>query len=248
MEQCKFKMEKWLWMIGIVSLMAALPAIARADHAKRQESTLTVNGQAEVLAMPDRALVNLGAEAQEKDASDAIAKVNGIMNDALRNIKKLGIDDAAIQTTQVNLFPVYENLKADDPGPANVVAYRANNSVQVTVDDLSLVGKVIDAANAVGADRQNGVDFQLKDDTEVKASALKLAAQQARAKAQALADALGVRLVEVRSVDESGVNIVHPYTPGPMMMRAQSAAETPVETGQMKIQANVTLVYAIEPR
>lgn len=244
----QFKAKKWLWMLAVISLMAALPSMARADDAKHQESTLTVNGQAEVLAMPDRALVNVGAEAQDKDAADAIAKVNSIMNDALRNIKKLGIDDAAIQTTQVNLFPVYENLKADDPGPANVVAYRANNSVQVTVDDLSLVGRVIDAANTAGANSQNGVDFQLKDDTAVKASALKLAAQQARTKAQALADALDVRLVEVRSVNESGVNIIRPYAPGPMMMRAQSAAETPVESGQMKIQANVVLVYVIEPR
>jgi len=244
----KVKTGRWFLVLGILSMMATLPSMAKADKSDKPERTLTVNGQAEVMAFPDRARINLGAEVQENEASEATAGVNRIMNRALASIKKLGIKDDAIQTTQVNLYPVYANLKSGDPGPAKVVAYRAANTVQITVDDLSLIGKVIDAANEAGANKQNGVNFELKNDTVAKSQALRKAAAEARTKAQALADALGVRLVEISSVNEGGVNIVYPRAYGGAMMMAKDSASTPIQSGQLTIQANVSLVYIIASR
>lgn len=247
----KMKTQRWLLVLGVLSMMAALPTFARADKSDdaKPERTLTVNGQAEVMAFPDRARINLGAEAQDSDASAATAKVNTIMNNALASIKKLGIKNDAIQTTQVNLYPVYAPQKPNDTSPPPVVAYRANNTVQVTVDDLSLVGRILDAANRAGANRQNGVNFELKDDTVAKAQALRKAAAEARTKAQALADALDLRLVEISSVNEGGVNIIYPRPyGGAMMMMAKDSADTPIQSGQLTIQANVSLVYVIAPR
>ncbi len=247
----KVKTGRWFLMLGILSMVAALPSIAKADKSEnaKPERTLTVNGQAEVMATPDRARINLGAEAQENEASEATASVNSIMNRALAKIKKLGIKDDAIQTTQINLYPVYANRKPGDTNPPLVIAYRATNTVQVTVDDLSLIGKVFDAANEAGANKQNGVSFELKDDTVAKAQALRKAAAEARTKAQALAGALDVRLVEISSVNEGGVNVVYPRAyNGAMMMRAEASDSTPVQSGQLTIQANVSLVYIIAPR
>jgi len=246
----RMKMQRWLLVMGIFSVMAALPSLARADRSDnpKPERTLTVNGQADVMAFPDRARINLGAEAQESDASAATAKVNAIMNDALANIKRLGIENDAIQTTQVNLNPVYAPQKSSDTSPPPVIAYRATNTVQVTVDDLSLVGRVLDAANRAGANRQNGVNFELKDDTVAKAQALRKAAAEARTKAQALADALDLRLMEISSVNEGGVNIVYPRPYAYGMMKAADSASTPIQSGQLTIQANVSLVYVIAPR
>lgn len=247
----RIKTERWVLVLGIISMMAALPSMAKADKSDnvKPERTMTVSGQAEVMATPDRARINLGAEAQESDASEATAKVNSIMNGALANIKKLGVKDDAIQTTQVNLYPVYANRKTGDNSPPSVVAYRATNAVQVTVDDLSLVGKVLDVGNAAGANVANGVNFELKDDTLSKAQALRKAAAEARTKAQALADALDVRLVELSTVNEGGVNVVYPRAfGGAMMMAARDSASTPIQSGQLTIQANVSLVYVIAPR
>jgi len=241
------KAQRWLLVLGVLSMIGALPTFARADNTK-PEHTLTVNGQAEVMTFPDRARINLGAEAQESNASAATAKVNSIMNDALASIKNLGIKNDAIQTTQVNLYPVYASQKSGDTSPPPVVAYRASNTVQVTVDDLSLIGKVLDAANRAGANRQNGVNFELKDDTVAKAQALRKAAAEARTKAQALADALNVRLVEISSVNEGGVNIVYPRAYAGAMMRVADSESTPIQSGQLTISANVSLVYVIAPR
>lgn len=246
----KMKLKHWVLLFGVLSMLTALPTMARADRGDnvKPERTLTVNGQADVMVYPDRARVNLGAEAQASDASEATSKVNSIMNGALANIKKLGVKDDAIQTTQVNLMPIYAPQKPDDIAPAQVIAYRAVNTVQVTLDDLSLVGKVFDAANRAGANRQNGVNFELKNDTAAKAGALRKAAAEARTKAQALADALDLRLVEVSSVSESGVNIVYPRANYGAMMREVSSDSTPIQSGQLTINANVSLVYIIAPR
>lgn len=244
------KTGRWYLVLGIISMMAALPSIAKADKSDhmKPERTLTVNGQAEVMATPDRAQINLGAEAQESEASKATASVNSIMNRALDSIKKLGVKADDIKTTQVNLYPVYATRKSGDTTPPPVVAYRATNAVQITVDDLSLIGKVLDAANKAGANKQNGVNFELKNDTVAKSQALRKAAAEARTKAQALADALDVRLVEIRSVNEGGVNIVYPRPYGGAMMMAKDSASTPIESGELTIQANVSLVYVIAPR
>ncbi|MEO6907491.1 MAG: SIMPL domain-containing protein [Abditibacteriaceae bacterium] len=246
----KMKTERWILVLGVLSMMMALPSMAKADKSDnvKPERTLTVSGQAEVMATPDRANINLGAEAQENDAASATAKVNSIMNRALVSIKKLGIKDDAIQTTQVNLYPVYANLRSNDLGPAKVVAYRATNSVQISVDDLSLISRVLDAANAAGANVQNGVNFELRDDTVTKAGALRKAAAEARTKAQSLADALGVRLVEISSVSEGGVNVIYPRAYGGAMMMAADSASTPIQSGQITISANISLTYVISPR
>jgi len=240
------KMQKWLWVLGIITLVGVVPRTARADKDDCPERTLAVSGQAEVKVAPDRARVTIGAEAQESDASEATARVNTIINAALKEIKKLGIKDKAIQTTRINLYPIYENLKSGDPGPAKIVGYRATNSVQVTVDELSLVGKVLDAANEAGANRQNGVSFELKNDAEAKAEALKLAAQEARAKAQTLANALGVRLVAIKSVNENNTSVIMPRPLASMAMYKSASADTSVQAGEMTVQAGVSLVYVIE--
>lgn len=243
----KVKTSRLLVMLGILSMIAALPSMAKADDAKEQR-TLRVSGQAEVMVTPDRARVTFGAEAQESDATEATAKVNSIMNRALANIKRLGISDKDIQTKQVNLYPVYATRKSGDTNPPPVVAYRATNTVQVTVDDLSLIGKIIDTANEAGANRQNGVSFELKDDTVAKSQALRKAAAEARTKAQALVDALDVRLVKIMSVNEGGVNVVYPRAYEGGMMMARDSASTPIQTGELTVQANISLVYVIASR
>lgn len=244
------KIGRWYLVLGILSMMAVIPSMAQADKLDnvKPERTLTVNGQAEVMATPDRARITLGAEAQENEASKATASVNSIMNRALTEIKKLGVKSDDIQTKQVSLYPVYATRKSGDSNPPPVVAYRATNTVQVTVDDLSLIGKVIDVANEAGANRQNGVSFELKNDTVAKSQALRKAAAEARSKAQALADALDVRLVEIHSINEGGVNIVYPRPYGGAMMMMKDASSTPIETGELTIQANVSLVYVIASR
>ena len=175
--------------------------------------------------------------------------VNTTIQKALEAIGKVGIPKSAMQTLGLHLTPVYAPAKTGhEAEPPQVVAYRAVNTIAIQVDDLSLVGKAVDAGIAAGANRLQGIAFELKNDLPYREQALKLAEAEARAKARAMAEALDVALVKVREINEGGVSIL----PRQERMAAgrvmTAAAPTPVEPGEVRVQASVTLRYEIEPK
>ena len=210
---------------------------------------LTVSGRGEVFATPDRAVIRLGAEAQAKEAAAAQSTVNQTMAKALAEIQKLGIEQRSIRTLGLNLFPVYAS-----PGSARqneeprVTGYRAANTIEVTVNDLTLVGKIIDTGMAAGVNRLEGVSFELRDDLPQRSQALQRAIEEAKSKAQAMAPALDAKLGRLREVIEGGVAVEPPQPFFARGMRASfGAAETPVQPGELRVEASVTLRYEIVP-
>lgn len=221
--------------------------VARGDV----KPTLTVNGNSEVAITPDRAVVRLGAEAQADTAAAAQTQVNEIVQRALQQIRAVGIEERKIQTSGISLFPVYSQQEFrpnTPPVTPRIVAYRASNTVQVEVTNLTLVGKVIDAGTTAGANRIEGLNFDLQDDLPARMRALQQAVAEARTKANAMATALGVRLLEVSEVTEGGVNVVSPMPRMGLMVNRAEAASTPVQPGEVRVQASVTLRYRIAPR
>jgi hypothetical protein len=207
-------------------------------------STLTVAGQGEVAAAPDRAVVRLGTEAQAPEAAGAQAQVNTVMQRAIERIKALGIEERKIQTTGLQLYPNYTS-PAPNEAP-HIAGYRASNSIQVEVENLALIGKIIDEGVAAGANRQEGISFDLQNDAAPRAEALRRAVMEARGKADAMAGALGVRIAGISEVTEGGVNVVPPIPrPMGMMMARSDAMSTPVQPGELRVQASVTIRYRI---
>lgn len=131
----------------------------RVPDEKDKAPMLTVNGDGEVSAPPDRATVRLGATTQADEAAAAQSSVNGTLQKALDAIQKVGIPQRSIRTTGLTLSPVYAPQKLASPETPRVVAYRAANTIEVTVDDLKLMGAVIDAGVTAGANRLEGVSF-----------------------------------------------------------------------------------------
>jgi uncharacterized protein len=233
-----------------LALLLSLITTAAAQQADRDpRPRLTVAGEAQVSAKPDRAVVTLGATAQADQAADAQQQINQVMTKAIDAIKQAGIAEDKIQTAGLSLYPVYSE-HGDRPRPANqpqeprIVGYRASNTIRITLDDITAVGPIIDAGITAGANQLEGVSFELKDDTAQRAEALKQAAANARQKANALAAATGVNLDSLHEIIEGGVSIVPPQ---PMTRHAAFAMETatPVQPGQVQIQAAVTLTYVI---
>ena len=222
----------------------------RGDHAHAEKTPmLTVSGQGEVFAPPDRATIRLGAEAQAPDAAAAQSAVNATMQKALTEIQNTGIPDKAIQTTGLNLSPLYAPRKpGHEAEPPRVIGYRASNTIQIQVDDLARVGKVIDAGVAAGANRLQGVSFDLQNDLPHRRRALSLAAQEAKTKAETLAAALQVELVKLREATEGGVSIIpRQESFAASRVMAMDAAPTPVQPGEVRVQASVTVRYEIAP-
>jgi uncharacterized protein len=231
-----------LWLVPCTALLAQEPGGRRGEFTDRR--TLTVTGNGEVNAAPDHAIVRLGATAQADEAAAAQINVNEVMQKALGQIEKAGIPRRSIRTSGLTLTPIYSSSKPDRTTEPKIVAYRAGNIIEVTVNDIKLVGKVIDAGLAAGANRLEGVSFGLKDDLSQRTAALEKAVDEARLKARTMSRALDVPLGSVREVVEGGVHVFRQerFAAGRAMMAAD-AMQTPVEPGEVRVQASVTIHY-----
>ncbi len=201
--------------------------------------SITAVGSASVSVTPDMARVDVGVSSQAETAQ-AAASVNAnqtaTMISALQAI--LG-PTANIKTVSYSLSPVYNN---PPPGQsASIIGYTVTNTVQITLTDLTQIGKVIDTAIANGANRVQGVSFDVQDRNPPTGQALKAAAASARSQADAIAAGLNLHTGAVlRAVEGTNVTV-------PLTGVATGTATTPIQTGLVVIQASVTLEVAIAP-
>ncbi|MFL6293785.1 MAG: SIMPL domain-containing protein [Thermoanaerobaculia bacterium] len=240
-------MKKITAALALATALTISPLAAQEPAATPVVPVLSVQANGEARVAPDEATVRLGVLAQAPTARAAMEEANRSANAILDAIRKLGVKAEDIQTSELNLNPVYANVPQDRGGEPRISGYQATNVVSVRLEKLDLVGPVVDAGLAAGANRLDGVIFGLRNDEAARATALTRAAEAARIKAETLARALRVRLVEIVEVMEGGVSVFTPVYKGRMAMEASMSADTPVSAGQVGIDANVTLRYRIEP-
>jgi uncharacterized protein len=209
---------------------------------------LAVAGEGLASVEPDVAVVSLGVGAQDQDAAAAQTKVNQAMHKVLAAVKQV-VGEEQVQTSGLSLYPVYSQrpMRGDEEQEPRISGYRADMSITARVTDIAKVGAVVDAGLGAGANRLNGVSFELQNDTGARADALQQAIRSAQAKARAMAAALDVELTELIEVSESGLQTVAPMYEAAAAMDAAFAqsrvAGTPIQAGQVQVRANVTLRY-----
>ncbi len=230
---------------GVVILVAspAHPVATAPVAAEELPRVITVNGDDEVKASPDKATVHLGVQSQGPTANDAMRRNNELMGAVITAIRSASIPDQDIQTVGLSLWPIHSQTE-----PFRITGYQAHNSVSVTVNDLGRLVWVIDGGIGAGANMAGGVYFGFKDDAAMRRSALVGAARTARAKAQALADAMGVTILGLHSMSEGGFGGPIPLPIGAPAVPAlpeRGGAPTPVQPGQLTVSASVTASFII---
>lgn len=216
----------------------ALAASAEERRGPRPPE-LRVTGNATVPAAPDQAQVDVAVISQARTAAEAAAQNAAATEKVLGALRGTG---AAVQTLGYGVRPDYRTPKPG--GRPEIAGYTASNTVRATTDDLAEVGGLIDRATGAGASEIRGLRFMLKDEEPVRREALALAAVRARAKADAIAKALGTRVVGVRRVEEGGGSV--PVARHRAMAMEASVA-TPVEAGDVEVRATVSLTVEIAP-
>ena len=230
-------------LVLVLLMLTAQPV--RSQSTVDSDPVLTVGGSAQVRVVPDLAVVRLGVVRQAPTAEDAQNGVNGIAGGIVAALGDAGVQENQVQSSRLNLSPVYSRQRPAGNQPPSIVAYRAANTVTVRVEDLGRVGEVIDAALEAGANQLEGVSFELQDDLASRQAALRNAVAEARAKAEAMADALGVRLVSILSVNEGPFAIERPMMEMARAASLQQGVPTPVSPGEVSVAASVTIRYQI---
>jgi uncharacterized protein YggE len=210
--------------------LALLSVTAQAQTPPRR-AVVVAAGQGTVSVQPDEAKVQFSVVTQAVTAQDAASQNATQVTAVLAALRSVLGPSANLKTLSYSLNPNYSN--GNQP---ILIGYTATNTVQVTLSDLSLIGKVIDTGIQAGANRVQGLQFGLKDDQPTRAQALKLATVQAKAHADAMASGLGLKTGAAISIQEGFATSV-PVRVGV----AAPTATTPVETGSVDVTATVTL-------
>lgn len=212
-------------------------------RAVRDRDVITIDGEGKVTSKPTLAKIDVGLYSEGLTVpvvqADNARKVNAIT----AGLKALGIKDADLQTSNYSISPKYDYTN----NTQHVVGYTVSQSLTVNVRDLAKVGDAIAKATELGANQINGVNFTIDDPTEQKQLARTKAIDDARKKAQELADAMGVKLVKVVTFSESS----YP-NPSPMpyaMVRMDSAGVSAVapdiQAGSLDVTAHVSVTFEI---
>ena len=215
------------------------------------QSGIWVTGMGQVTSAPDIATLNGGVEAVAEAVAEARSKAAEAMDAMMEALASLGVEDRDIQTTSFNIYPEYQYDREKDK--SELVGYRVNNQIAVTIRDLDQVGAVIDDMVEAGGDlaRFNGIRFGLDDPKSLEMEARKLAVEDMTAKATELAENAGVSLGDLVYISESfgasprTFNVAESAASMRVML-AYDAADTPISGGELGVTITVQGVFDME--
>ncbi|OIN97548.1 MAG: hypothetical protein AUJ21_00360 [Anaerolineae bacterium CG1_02_58_13] len=232
-------------LLAAVALSACAPSGIAANPAAPQR-TLNVNGAGQVSLTPDIAYIYVGVHTENASASDAMTENNSRTQVMIDALKKAGIDEKDIRTTNFSIWrqDKYDPLTGQ---PSGVKVYSVDNTVYVTVRKLDSLGSLLDTLVKAGANNINSIQFDVADKTAAIKQARDAAVQDAKTQAQELAAVAGVTLGEITSVS------FYEATSSPVMDGfgkggggGAEAAAVPIQPGQMTLTVTVSMTYEIK--
>jgi uncharacterized protein YggE len=268
-------MKSFLRAVPAALALAALPAAPALAQASQPavavapgNTLLTVTAEGRTFRAPDVAVFSAGVTTQGQTAAAALGENSRAMTEVIAALKRSGIAERDIQTSNLSINPIYSDPNRDamlaarttgqpyvpPPQPAvpKIVGYQASNNVSVRQRDLKNFGKVIDTLAAAGANQINGPMFQM-DNAEPALNEARLdAVRAARERAELYANATGLRIVRILSITEGGGY----YGPPPVAFLAAERGgpapppppPAPVQPGELQQTASVTVLYELAPR
>lgn len=242
---------KALAMGGAMAATVALAAAASPSMAQTVQTgvqtvqaapALNLSAYGEVKTTPDVATISFGVQTEAATAAAALRENAAQMTQVMAALRRAGIAERDIQTSGLNVQAQYDYVQNEPP---KLRGYQAVNRVTVTINDLTKVGTTADAVVAAGVNQVDGISFGLKDPSAAENQARQLAVRALQSKAQLYAQALGVQLGGIRSLNEGGGYSPQPPMPAPMFARAAMADSTPVSAGELTVRIDINGVYDI---
>lgn len=258
--------QAWSWklfgplglgMLAIVALATSCAGVAGGGSPVAQVPTgpnyipnsISVSGVGDANGTPDIAYVSLGVNVVNKDVGVAVSEAAERMQALMDAMKQAGIAEEDMQTVGFNVWPE-DKYDPQSGQPTGDRVYHVDNMLSIKVRDLATTGSVIEAGLNAGANTVAGLSFSVDDTTALEAEARREAVENARARAQQLAEALGVTLGQPIMAIDGGGGFPQPVYAagmgGGMGMDSAAAAAPAITPGQLTVSSTVTIVFAIE--
>jgi uncharacterized protein len=226
--------------VTVLTGFAVPPAVA-ADAPR----TLSVSGSGEAKGVPDQARLSAGVATLAATADAALRENSRTMNAVFDMLKKVGVPQKAIQTSNFSVQPQYPPYNQNGGGQQRIVGYQVSNQIDVTLDDTARLGAVLDALVVAGANQINAVSFSIRDTDALLATARNAAVSDAIKRAKIYAQAAGVSLGAVLSLQENSSDAPRPMYRA-VAMASGGDAPTPTAAGEQSVTATVSMVFEIK--
>ncbi len=240
------------WLSILVILIAGIVAtvsVVMVLKSKAKDYQFSVTAEGKVTAVPDIATLRAGVYTPtKKTAAEAVKANTEKMNQIIQALKEIGIEKKDIKTVNYRLNPVYDWTEIRG---RQLKGYEIRQELLIKIRDLDKIGQVIQTATAQGANQIGNISFTIDDQDELKAEAVKLAIQKAKAKAKRLAEESGLKLGKVINVVEGqsyipSLRVSKMYTERAMGGTGEDVPEPTIEAGQQEVKVNVTVVYEVK--
>lgn len=238
----------------LISLLICLPLAVFADESISQ---LFVRGQAQLQVAPDQVTVSFAVITQDAQVKNATADNSKAMNQTMKALKKLGIEEDDISTQGFSIQPQWAPRSrlstGQDNTPPKIIGYQVRNSIIVKTTRLDAIGEIIQTATESGVNQVNHIHFGLQSPRKFREQAIQEATLNAQKDAESLAAASGNKLGDVLKInlDNAAASISRAQ---PELAQARvaysldAASVPPIQAGDVTVNASVSITYAISSK
>lgn len=211
---------------------------------------ISVTGEGQASRAPDLAITRLTVLRSAETAAEALKSANEAMNAVTNAMPALGVEARDLQTSGFQIAPQYryDNRPDGTQAPPTLTGYEVRNTLTVRMRDLARIGEVLDKAVQLGVNEGGSIDFQIENVAAASDEARREAVRKARDSAAALAEAAGVKLGRIVTIEDGGSSALPP-PPMPMaeLRMAAPMDKVPVSVGENAVTAQVRIVFEITP-
>lgn len=239
-------MKKTLLPLSIlVALMALLTSCApTASTNNAVNRVLNVTGQGTVKLEPDIVTINIGVQSRSPDAGEAL-KENTLNVQAIIDVLlDMGVENKDIQTRNFNIYQ-QQDVRYLEEESETTSTYVVDNTVAIIVREVDALGEILTNVVDEGANTINSINFDVEDRDTPTNEARKLAIEDAKTQAEAIAETAGVELGAIQTIDVSTSSSIIPRT-AYAVEEAAGGGSVPISGGTLSIEVSVYITYAID--
>lgn len=231
-------------LVGLSILLSAATSSAQTPPMQPPPRTISVSGEGIARVAPDQAVVRFAVVTQAMDPEAARAQNAEASRNVLNTVRDLGIPERNIRMETLQLQPAREYDPDTQRWREN--GFEVTRIVTVDLDDLDALPTLVARVVQEGANRLDGVSYELKNRDEARNQALRAALVNAREKATFMVETLDQSLGEVLTISEQSFDFPHPVMRFDQAMMKEAMPEPEAYApGEIEVRAVVNVVFGL---
>jgi len=237
-----------LFPVLLSSLLLPIELMARKGGNLSVEELphLSVVGNSLLHRPADQVLITLGVISEAPTAAEALKENNEKMRAVIDALSEVRLAKGEYESDQFVIRPLYtEQPKHSDPDwQPTIRGYQVSNRLLIKTSQIDQVGVWLDVAVKRGINNIDDLSFTIQEPRVYRKEALQMAASYAKADAEQLAAAMGVKLKKVLTLsldDQRPIRYQRNFA-----MMSSPGDTTPIVAGMAEVGASVSVTYEIE--